>query len=140
MVNRFSKISIQGYRRLLAIEDLEMRPFTVMMGANGVGKTSLLEVFTLLAASAKGELKNIISNLGRFHSLLTCDKTDKMSFKLAMKMPEHAPLEYSLSLGTQRISYEITHEALSQPPQPDDRPFKYSDIHSYNIGIQRNNR
>lgn len=69
MVNRFSKISISGYRRLLAIEDLEMRPFTVMIGANGVGKTSVLEVFTLLAASATGKLKNIISNLGGFHSL-----------------------------------------------------------------------
>jgi predicted ATPase len=127
MVNRFSKISISGYRRLLAIEDLEMRPFTVMIGANGVGKTSVLEVFTLLAASAKGELKNIISNLGGFHSLLTCDKTDSMSFKLAMKVPKYAPLEYSIKLGTQGISYEITHEELSQQHPQQDKPFKYID-------------
>lgn len=45
----FQRIEIEGYRRLYNVE-IEMRPLTVMIGANSVGKTSLLEIFLLLAA------------------------------------------------------------------------------------------
>jgi predicted ATPase len=43
---------------------MEMRPLTVMIGANGVGKTSVLEVFGLLASAAQGKLKDTISKFG----------------------------------------------------------------------------
>ncbi len=46
----YGDMEIAGYRRLFAVE-AELRPLTVMIGANGVGKTSLLEVFSILAAS-----------------------------------------------------------------------------------------
>ncbi len=68
--HKFTQISISGYRRLFEIENMEMRPLTVMIGANGVGKTSFLEIFSLLAASARGKLKNAISKLGGFQALL----------------------------------------------------------------------
>lgn len=52
-MNSFESIKIEGYRRLYDVQ-INMRPLTVMIGANGVGKTFLLEIFLLLAASAKG--------------------------------------------------------------------------------------
>jgi len=38
-MNAFTQITIEGYRRLFDL-NLELRPLTVMIGANGVGKTS----------------------------------------------------------------------------------------------------
>ncbi len=49
----FENICILGFRRLQKF-DLELRPLCVLVGANGCGKTSLLDVFSMLAASASG--------------------------------------------------------------------------------------
>ena len=121
----FTTIGITGYRRLSVIA-LEMRPLTVMIGANGVGKTSFLEVFDLLAASAKGELRNKLSKLGGFQSVLTCDdKTENISFRIAMDVVDHEPLNYSLNLAGVSTSYEITYEELSQRHSDHQKPFNY---------------
>jgi predicted ATPase len=50
-MNRFKNISVKGFRRLQNIE-LEMRNLIVTIGANGSGKTSFLDVISVLAASA----------------------------------------------------------------------------------------
>jgi predicted ATPase len=38
-MNTFERLTIEGFRRLFKAE-IEMRPLTVMIGANGIGKTS----------------------------------------------------------------------------------------------------
>ena len=45
-MTRFSDLSIQGYRRLHDVQ-LPLRPLSVMIGANGTGKTSVLDVLSL---------------------------------------------------------------------------------------------
>jgi predicted ATPase len=66
----FERIHIQGFRRLHDV-DLKLKPLNVVIGANGSGKTSLLDVFTLLAASASGDLKEIVSAFGGLDGNLT---------------------------------------------------------------------
>ncbi|MGA3042353.1 MAG: AAA family ATPase, partial [Bryobacteraceae bacterium] len=46
---------MKGFRRLADVQ-LELRPFSILIGANGMGKTSVLDVFSLLASSAQGSL------------------------------------------------------------------------------------
>ncbi len=70
---KFNKIEIEGYRRLFNV-DIQMRPLTVMIGPNGVGKTSILEVFSLLASSANGKLRETISKSGGIQDILTSGK------------------------------------------------------------------
>jgi predicted ATPase len=62
-MDKFEHISIKGFRRLQNIE-LEMRDLVVMIGANGAGKTSFLDVLSLLAASASGNLQNTLQLKG----------------------------------------------------------------------------
>src|SRR5260221_8693177 len=64
----FSRIEIDGFRRLRGI-DLEMRPLCALIGANGSGKTSFLEAFSLLAASAQGGFASKISDSGGIQAL-----------------------------------------------------------------------
>src|ERR1017187_5227812 len=52
---RFLNLTVRGFRRLAEV-DLELRPLTVLIGANGVGKSSLLDVLSILASSAQGNL------------------------------------------------------------------------------------
>jgi energy-coupling factor transporter ATP-binding protein EcfA2 len=50
---RFGRLAVRGYRRSASVE-FDLRPLTVVIGANGSGKTSLLEALSLLARSAQG--------------------------------------------------------------------------------------
>jgi predicted ATPase len=64
----FSRLSVHGYRRLKKI-DIALRPLNVLIGANGVGKSSFLDVFDLLAASAEGTLQSSQSATGPISSI-----------------------------------------------------------------------
>ena len=63
-----SRFGIKGFRRLFNV-DLEIRPFMAVIGINGSGKTSLLDAFSLLSASAEGNLSKKLSELGGIISL-----------------------------------------------------------------------
>ena len=112
-MRRFERIQVEGFRRLHGL-DLELRPLTVLIGANGSGKTSILDVFSLLAASAAGGMKDKISDYSGIAALLTLDRAQQMAFKLSMAIPNHAPLNYSLELSPTGVAYEITAEMLTQ--------------------------
>ena len=112
-MHRINRIKIGGFRRLREV-DLPVRPLMVLIGANGVGKTSFLDAFSLLSASAAGGLNKKLNDLGGVSNILTRDKTDEMSFLVEMDMPGQAPLNYEFALGTRDIGYSITRETLSQ--------------------------
>ncbi len=128
----FDYITIQGYRRLLSVS-LEMRPLAVMIGANGVGKTSMLEVFSLLAASAKGQLNAKISELSGLNEIMTRDKAPGLTFTLRMYIPEHNPLEYFLSIQSKGQFYEIGAEMLTQKDNDANHLFRYIDSQGMSI-------
>ncbi|MDX2044067.1 MAG: AAA family ATPase [Acidobacteriota bacterium] len=131
-MSNFIKIQVEGYRRLFSVP-LKMRNLTVMIGANGVGKTSFLDVFSLLAASAKGQLTERIG--GSLESMLTRTKAKHLAISLEMSVSGHAPLIYNLKLiPTRGSSYEIKEETLTQQNDPDaHQPQKYIDSRSVNV-------
>jgi predicted ATPase len=86
----------------------------VMIGANGVGKTSLLDAVCLLSYSASGRLSSKLSEFGGLNSVLTRGITSEISLGTSMEIPGYQPLDYELDLRTQGAGYLIRHEALSQ--------------------------
>src|SRR5438128_684195 len=92
--NTFETIRVQGFRRLYDV-GLPLKPLNVVIGANGSGKTSLLDVFSLLAASASGRLNDAISELSGIDANLTNllaakgEKSRFMTFTLAMSVPNY---------------------------------------------------
>ena len=118
-MNIFESIRVQGFRRLHDVE-LKLRPLNVLIGANGSGKTSLLDVFTLLSASAEGDLKETISEYSGVDSNLSVvagvegEKARFSRFELYRQVPGFAPLKYAISLKPGGTSYEIPDESLTQ--------------------------
>src|ERR1700693_3334430 len=110
---RFGQLSIQGFRRLCDVR-LSLRPLSVMVGANGTGKTSVLDVLSLLASSAQGALSSSISDLSGLANVLTYDRAQELGLEMTMKVPGREPLEYSLWLRPQGIAHVIREETLSQ--------------------------
>ena len=114
MTPGFSRLSVAGYRRLKAL-DIELRPFNVLIGANSVGKSSFLDVFDVLAASAGDSLRTTITDLGGMASLLTADgRTNSISLALQMDQDGAAPLDYQLCLSSETVGYVIARESLTQ--------------------------
>ena len=127
-----SKIKISGFRRLFSV-DLQMKPFMVLIGANGVGKTSILDALSLLSDSASGELGNTISQWGGVANILTRDKSKSLSLSVDMKIPEYKPLNYELSFEPTATGYKISKEILSQYREDKSSPFLHIDSTPYNI-------
>lgn len=140
-MSKINRIKIGGFRRLLAV-DLPVRPFMVLIGANGVGKTSFLDAFAMLSASASGNMNRILSQFGGISNLLTRGKSDDLSFLVDMEVPGHQPLEYDLHLATKGAGYSISKEILSQQRADFPQPFTHinssdGDIRYYEIDAER---
>ncbi len=136
-MNKINHIRIKGFRRLYDI-DLEMRSPMVVIGANGVGKTSMLDAITLLSASAEGKLNSSLNEMGGIADLLTADKADELSLLVDMQVPHYDPLKYELHIAPRGQSYAISSEMLSQERKIAPGPFKhieshYGDVRYYEI-------
>jgi predicted ATPase len=94
-----------------------------MIGANGTGKTSVLDVLSLLASSAQARLGSSISELGGLANVLTYEKAEELGLGITMEVPGHDPLEYSLWLRPQGIAHAIREETLSQKRKSHTLPF-----------------
>jgi len=133
-MNIFETIHVQGFRRLYNV-DLKLKALNVVIGANGSGKTSLLDVFSLLASSASGRLKETMSDLGgidaNLTNLLTAkgDKARFMAFHLTMGAQGHSPIEYRIALSPVGVGYEISDETLTQRHDHKPQPFKHIQAH-----------
>ena len=114
-MSQFESIHIQGFRRLVDVK-LALRPLMVMIGANGCGKTSLLEAWRLLAKSADGKLSDTISSLGGFGELLTRPRSagdETTGLSIAVRLKEQSESrgklfdddEESFSIRLARVGY-----------------------------------
>lgn len=97
----------------------------VLIGANGVGKTSLLDAFSLVSASASGTLNSIVSQMGGLGSILTRGKSNELSLTVDMDVPNHAPLQYEVHLESYGTGYSISKEVLCQSREGYPNPFKH---------------
>jgi predicted ATPase len=132
----FSRLQVSGFRHLHDL-DVPLRRLNVLIGANGVGKTSILEVMRLLSASADGRLQETIASAGGVGSLITHGRQQE-PMKLALTMPfkDDEPLEYVLKLQQSALGYELPLEQLTQrrnKPDARDSYFKFIDSHGSEI-------
>jgi predicted ATPase len=108
---RFGELTVQGFRRLKDVR-LALKPLSVMIGANGTGKTSVLDVLSLLASSAQGKLNSSLASLSGLANVLTYDHADEVRLGISLQRPGAEPFEYVLALEPQGIRYSIAEETL----------------------------
>jgi predicted ATPase len=110
--NAIKRLRVGGFKRLLQL-DLELRPLTVIIGANGVGKTSLLDALSLLSASADGSISRFLSELGGASEVLSRAKAKFISLGADLQVGGHE-LTYQIEIEPSGQSYGISREELSQ--------------------------
>lgn len=98
---------VEGYRSIRALR-LPLAPVTVVVGANGSGKTNLYRALRLLSAAADGTLSRSLAEEGGMPSVLWAGARKKAALARVVAGVELDDLAYELACG------------LMPPPQ---RPF-----------------
>lgn len=70
MGKSIERITIKGFKSIRALEDFELRPLNLMIGANGAGKTNFISVFRLLNQIANRDLSYYVAKEGGASRLL----------------------------------------------------------------------
>jgi predicted ATPase len=109
-----------------------MKPFSVLIGANGSGKTSFLEVLSLLSASCNAQMSARISDLGGIGDILTRDKAAAIEVDVSSPVEGQKPLDYSLRLEPRGQGYWIQREMLTQA-RGKPTPFKHIEAENGNV-------
>ena len=131
-MTRFDEISIKGFRRLADVQ-LELRPLSVLIGANGIGKTSVLDVFSLLASSAQGLLNAALSELGGLSALITYDHAEELALGISMGIEKDNQIQrYAVRIKPRGPSYVIEQEVLHQ----EHGSIEYNSIESHAADIR----
>ena len=91
------RISIKGFKSIRSAE-LEIRPINVLIGANGSGKSNLLEAMAFLQAIRAGNLQGYVGIAGGADRLLHfgAKTTDEMAFRA--RFSNEGICEYRLAL------------------------------------------
>ncbi len=113
-----------------------MGGLNVLIGANGVGKTSVLEVLRLLAASANGRLQETISAASGIGSIITHGQ-DSVTISLEMPVPDAGPVLYDLQLAKNGQAYAIGLELLRQHHE-EGKPTTYINSHGQDVRYYEN--
>ncbi|MDR3538605.1 MAG: AAA family ATPase [Acetobacteraceae bacterium] len=112
----FSSLSVRGYRRLADLH-LPLRSLNVLIGANGIGKSSVLDVLHLLGKSANKRLTATVLEAGGLKSIFTADgETSELTVAVARPATDTAGFTYELTLGEFGVfqGMEIRRERLTQ--------------------------
>jgi predicted ATPase len=98
------ELRVSGYRSLRDVA-LELAPLTVVVGANGTGKTNLYQALQLLSAAAQGMLARSIAAQGGLPSAMWAGPRRKQ---------ESARIQLGVDLGD--LSFELQF-GVAPPPQ-----------------------
>ena len=131
-MHKVHTVRIKNFRRLGDLE-LHMRPLMVMIGANGVGKTTVLDALNLLSSSAGGVLGAKLVALGGVDSLLTRNRERVLSYDIDSSVPGYPDLRYALEIESIGQGYTIRKETLTQAVHATGDPLKLIDSRSGNV-------
>src|SRR5712675_989945 len=63
-MSQLTKISVRGFKSIQALEDFDLRPLNVLVGANGAGKSNFLGAFRLISELVASRLQTFVQKEG----------------------------------------------------------------------------
>jgi predicted ATPase len=112
---RLSRLVLGNFRILRSL-DLPLRPLNVLIGANGCGKSSLLQSLQFLGYAYQGQIRQCLNGWGGLSSVVTQTESSGarlLEVKCELEDETFAePLTLELGLETQGAGYQVVQESL----------------------------
>lgn len=116
------KVSIEGFRSLKSIQELKLSKLSVLIGGNGVGKSSFIRFFEMLSWLLKSQ------NLAEF--VLRQGGGDDQFFMGARQTPRiQAKLALATEAGTNEYRFELAHISAGDKIMVLNEAYRFSANH-----------
>lgn len=130
-VERIKRLEISGYR-IFSDFCASFGDLTIIIGANGSGKSSLFDFLRFLTFAVSAPLPPEIDPLGAGRLLFHAGGPEHIAFVLEVDFGQARPLRYEAEIagpkGTPRVNYERL--STIEPLRPmETRPFVFLDFH-----------
>ncbi|MCY3709235.1 MAG: AAA family ATPase [Caldilineaceae bacterium] len=131
-MQRFTRLRVSGYKSFVDVE-LPLRPLAVMIGPNGCGKMSLLELIWLFNQTMQEDLTKAIEQQGGINSIVSrlSPEPSQMEFELAYYTEDFQGEEdmvYRIHLSANLRDRLIRLEQLERRFNPTaSTPYRYID-------------
>ena len=130
-VPRIEYLKVQNYRALKDIELKNIKPITVLLGANGSGKSTIFDVFAFLSECFNENLRKAWDRRGRFRELRTRGSQGAIVIEMKYREDPKAPLiTYHLAINETNNRPYIEEEWLQWRRGQTGKPFRFLDFKS----------
>ena len=121
-MTRLDRLTVSGFKSIRTLEDCELRPLNVMIGANGAGKSNFLSLFQMLAELADGRLQLFTKGEGGPDALLFGGRRRTSSLDVALTF-DRGRYRYQFSLEPTVNTMSFAGETVS------DREMEFTSEH-----------
>ncbi|TVR78071.1 MAG: ATPase [Rhodospirillales bacterium] len=129
---RIESLRVENYRALRSIHFDKLTPLTVLLGANGSGKSTVFDVFAFLAECFDDGLRKAWDRRGRFRELRSRDAEGPVVIEIKYRELPKAPLiTYHLEIDETARGPVISQERLGWKRQRYGASFAFLD---YKLG------
>ena len=109
-MTRLNRLTVRGFKSIRALENFELRPLNVMIGANGAGKSNFLSLFRMLAELADGRLQLFTRGEGGPDALLFGGRRRTSSLEVALHFDgDDRHYQFSLEPTANTMSFASEH-------------------------------
>ena len=105
-------LSIHNYRVLREVEFDPLPPLSVVIGANGTGKSTLFDVFTFLKDALAGDVHSATAKRGGFRELVSRGESGPIIIGISYRGADGRDFTYSLAVEEQAGRVTIARESM----------------------------
>lgn len=125
---RIEYLRVENYRALKHLELKDIRPLTVLLGANGSGKSTVFDVFNFLAECFQFGLRHAWDRRGRARELRTRGQSGPIVIELKYReTPDLPAITYHLAIDEGSRGPVVAEEWLQWRRGSRGRPFRFLD-------------
>lgn len=129
---KIESIRLKNFKVFRDVHLKDIPPFLIVVGANGVGKTSLFDVFGFLHDCLKGNVRQALDIRGRFREVLSRDSDgDTILIEIQYRMPisgVNRLVTYSLEIGERGNAPYVKREILRYKRGRYGSPYRFLDF------------
>jgi predicted ATPase len=123
---RIDYLRVENYRALRRLELKNIRPLTVLLGANGSGKSTVFDVFNFLSECFQFGLRHAWDRRGRARELRTRGESGPIVIELKYRERSDLPvITYHLAIDEGSRGPVVAEEWLQWRRRANRRPFKF---------------